>query len=66
MPYYEDGTVPDVIFNLHSLSTRMTISVLLEGFINHLAVHKAQIIDSSPFSSNHSLEDTYKFFENSE
>lgn len=58
MPYYEDGIVPDVIFNIHSLSKRMTIGVLLEGFVNHLAIHNAKIVDASPFCSNDIIDMT--------
>ncbi len=52
MPYFDDGTVPDVIFNIHSLSTRMTVGVLMEGLCNHLSAHTGIIIDASPFCGN--------------
>ena len=31
MPSFEDGTYPDMIFNIHSLSTRRSMGILFEG-----------------------------------
>ncbi len=31
MPYFENGIIPDKIFNPHSLLTRKTVASMLEG-----------------------------------
>ena len=33
MPYFEDGTKPDMIMNIHSLTTRRSMGILFEGLI---------------------------------
>lgn len=33
MPMFEDGTYPDMIFNMHSLATRRNLSILYAGLI---------------------------------
>ncbi len=40
MPYFENGTYPDMIFNIHSLGTRRSLGILFEGLITQLAVDK--------------------------
>ena len=31
MPYFDDGTQPDMILNIHSLATRRPMGILFEG-----------------------------------
>jgi len=52
MPYFEDGVIPDIIYNPHSQCTRKTVGVVLEGLINHFAINYGIIVDASPFGCN--------------
>ena len=38
IPYFEDGSQPDMIMNIHSLATRRSMGILFEGVITQLAV----------------------------
>jgi DNA-directed RNA polymerase beta subunit len=49
MPYFSDGIIPDMIFNIHSLCKRKTTATLLEGLVTHYAIHKCKIIDGTAF-----------------
>lgn len=49
MPYCEDGTIPDIIINPHSIPTRMVIGQIIETLMAQLAVMKGCIIDAMAF-----------------
>ena len=34
MPYFEDGSQPDVIMNIHSFANRRPMGILFEGIIS--------------------------------
>lgn len=49
MPYTEDGIKPDVIFNPHSLPSRMTMGVLFEGMASKANAINGTITDGTIF-----------------
>ena len=49
LPFNEEGIVPDMIFNAHSIPSRMTMGQLLEIMAGKLAALKGEIIESLPF-----------------
>lgn len=49
MPYTEDGLVPDLIVNAHSIPTRMAVNQIIECMLAQLAVRQGAIIDATPF-----------------
>ncbi len=50
MPFTESGVVPDIIFNPHSLPSRMTIGQLLEIISGKVAALNGEKINSTGFS----------------
>lgn len=59
MPYTEDGIVPDIIMNCHSIPSRMTIGQTLEQITTKLAVKTGQYIDTSPFETVREIDGLY-------
>ena len=51
MPYTEDGLIPDIIVNPHSIPTRMGIGQMIETVVATLAAKKGVIVDGTPFKS---------------
>lgn len=49
MPFTEDGLIPDMIVNPHSVPTRMVIGQIIETVVATLAAKKGIIVDGSPF-----------------
>ncbi len=49
MPYTEDGIKPDIIFNPHSLPSRMTMGVLFEGMASKANAINGTITDGTIF-----------------
>lgn len=50
MPYcIEDGVIPDVILNPHSVPTRMVIGQIIETMMAELAVRRGVLFDGTPF-----------------
>jgi DNA-directed RNA polymerase II subunit RPB2 len=49
MPVTVGGTVPDILFNPHSISSRMTIGMLILMLAGKAALWSGQTYDSSPF-----------------
>jgi len=49
MPYTEDGLVPDLIVNAHSIPTRMAINQIIECMMSQLAAMKGVHIDATSF-----------------
>lgn len=49
MPTTKDGMKPDLIFSTHSIPTRMTIGVLLEGMLGKICAHKGASADATMF-----------------
>ena len=49
MPFTEDGIVPDILWNAHSLPTRMTIGQILEPLAGKVAALKGKKIVAHPF-----------------
>lgn len=57
MPYTEDGLVPDIIFNPHSIPSRMTVAYFLEIMSGNLGVLTGSKVSVSPF---HGIDFPYK------
>jgi DNA-directed RNA polymerase subunit A' len=49
LPFTEDGTVPDILFNPHSMPTRMTVGQYLELIAGKFAALNGKIVYSPPF-----------------
>ena len=49
MPYCEDGTVPDILVNSHSIPTRMAVNQIVECVLGQLAVCKGSFIEATSF-----------------
>ncbi len=56
MPYTENGIIPDIIINPHSIPSRMTISQLLECFISKASLYDNTEVDGTPF---HNIDTNY-------
>jgi DNA-directed RNA polymerase beta subunit len=52
MPYTEDGLVPDLIVNAHSIPTRMAVNQLIECTMAQVAVEEGCHIDATSFKKN--------------
>jgi DNA-directed RNA polymerase beta subunit len=50
MPYTADGIKPDIIFNPHSLPSRMTMGVLFEGMAAKASAINGTIVDGTIFN----------------
>jgi DNA-directed RNA polymerase subunit B len=50
IPFTSDGIRPDVLFDPHSLPSRMTVGYLLELLAGKVGSLKGEIIDGTPFS----------------
>lgn len=57
MPYTEQGIVPDIIFNPHSIPSRMTVAYFLEIMSGNLGILSGNTILVSPF---HDIDFPYK------
>ncbi len=57
MPFLDDGTVPDIIFNAHGIPSRMTMGQLLEGVIGIACVMKGEFADGTPWNHETDLEE---------
>jgi len=49
MPYCEDGLVPDLIVNSHSIPTRMAVNQIIECVLGQLAAIRGASIDATAF-----------------
>lgn len=49
MPYCEDGLVPDLIVNSHSIPTRMAVNQIIECVLGQVAAIKGTHIDGTSF-----------------
>ena len=49
MPYCEDGTVPDLLVNAHSIPTRMAVNQIIEAVLAQLAAKRGAFIEATPF-----------------
>ncbi|OAQ22990.1 beta and beta-prime subunits of DNA dependent RNA-polymerase, partial [Linnemannia elongata AG-77] len=57
MPFTDDGTVPDIIFNSHGIPSRMTMGQLLEGVIGITCVMTGEFADGTPWNHETSLDE---------
>ncbi len=64
VPFTSRGVKPDIIFNPHSLPSRMTVGYLLELLAGKVGCLRGKIIDGTPFSgeSKEHLEKQLKEF----
>jgi len=49
MPFCDDGLIPDIIVNSHSIPTRMAINQIIECVMAQLAVARGSLIDATSF-----------------
>lgn len=49
MPFTEDGLVPDIIVNAHSIPTRMAVAQIIECLMGQLAAEKGTFLDGTSF-----------------
>jgi DNA-directed RNA polymerase subunit B len=56
MPFTSNGTIPDVIFNPHSVPSRQTIGQLLEMLAGKTSALAGKEIDATAFKANKELE----------
>jgi hypothetical protein len=50
MPFTEEGMIPDIIMNSHSIATRMTIGQLVESLTSKEAAINGHFVDGTPFN----------------
>lgn len=56
MPFCEDGLVPDIIMNPHSIPTRMTMNQLIENYVGVIGANKGTTFDMTSFRKINILE----------
>ena len=62
MPYCEDGLVPDLIVNSHSIPTRMAVNQLTECLLGQVAARTGTHIDATSFRK-HDFDGAIKILE---
>ncbi len=62
MPFTEEGIIPDLIFNPHSIPTRMIVGQIYEAVSARLCVETADTLDATVFC-NFDLDYIYKQLE---
>ena len=50
MPFTADGLMPDIIFNPHSIPTRLLTGQLVEAGFQRLAIDVCEFVDATMFT----------------
>lgn len=57
LPFLDDGTVPDIIFNEHGIISRMTCNHMIEPLMSYIAARRGQFLDGSTFTGVDIIDD---------
>lgn len=50
MPFTKEGLIPDLIFNIHTIPTRMVVAQLIETALTNIQVKKGEFINGTNFT----------------
>jgi DNA-directed RNA polymerase beta subunit len=60
IPYTEDGVVPDILFNVHSFPSRMTIGLMYEFLSSLVGIKNGLVVNVSPFNNVKNIQKKFE------